>query len=61
MLMLRDQNAEVLASASVQRTIAEKQRDERELITAMQKEKIDQQKRRTKFIVSRYVLEKYAM
>ncbi len=51
--MLRDQNAEVLASASVQRSIAEKERDQQELLEALKKEHEDKQKRMKKFYMER--------
>lgn len=50
--MLRDQNAEVLASASVQRSLAEKERDMEELIAARRKDKEEKQKRKS-LIMSR--------
>ncbi|KAK7576619.1 hypothetical protein V9T40_012905 [Parthenolecanium corni] len=52
-LMLRDQNAEVLASASVQRSLAEKERDMEELIAARRKDKEEKQKRKS-LIMSRH-------
>lgn len=52
-LMLRDQNAEVLASASVQRSDEEKQRDEQELMAVIKKEVEDKQKKMKKHIAAR--------
>lgn len=51
--MLRDQNAEVLASASVQRSIVEKQRDEQELMALRKKEIEEKQKKMKKYIAAR--------
>ncbi|XKL60560.1 hypothetical protein PGB90_007617 [Kerria lacca] len=53
-LMLRDQNAEVLASASVQRSIVEKQRDEQELMALRKKEIEEKQKKMKKYIAARH-------
>lgn len=51
--MLRDHNAEVLASASVQRSDDEKQRDVQELMAVRKKEVEDKQKKLKTHIAAR--------
>lgn len=52
--MLRDQNAAELASASVNRTETEKQRDEYELKTVLEKERKDKLEKLKKYSGSRH-------
>ncbi|XP_065210655.1 protein timeless homolog [Planococcus citri] len=53
-LMLRDQNAETLASSSLQRSDEEKQRDLQELMAVRKKEVEDRQKKMKKHIAARH-------
>jgi len=51
--MLRDQNAETLASTSVERTVTEMEQDKQELIGARQKEMNEKRKNMIKHIAAR--------
>ena len=51
--MLRDQNAEMLASTSGERTVAEREQDKQELIAVLQKEVNEKRKNMTKHIAAR--------
>ena len=51
--MLRDQNAETLASTSVQRSISEMEREKQELISERQKEQEEKRKNMEKIFAAR--------